>query len=187
MVKTDATRDKLIIRIGPRPKLLGLMTASMVGLILWGVGFQPALHGLKASIGTNHSIGGYFAGIVLFGILILFMAFSILEMLFGSQTVILDRTDFAIETWFMNLRRSRRTFPNSTIEKLRFEKWSSRARGVGMMHAIQFDCVGETVAFAADASEAESYDILDAMRKIYPFSVPEQSTEETASPAVTHW
>jgi hypothetical protein len=55
-----------------------------------------------------------------------------------------------------------------------------------MQNGIRFDRVGETITFAQNLPEKESYDLIDQLRQVYAFSIPDPPEEET-SPAVTRW
>jgi hypothetical protein len=52
-----------------------------------------------------------------------------------------------------------------------------------MQNGIRFDCVAETVTFAQNLSEQESYDLIDQMRKVYAFPIPDPPEEESSLPS----
>jgi len=54
---------------------------------------------------------------------------------------------------------------------------------VSMQNGIRFDCAGETVTFARQATHSDSWDLIDKMAEVYRF--PTQEPER--SPAVTNW
>jgi len=187
-IKRNKAGDKLTFRVGPQVNWLGLFTALAVLLILWGVGIEPAISGLMSALGSGRSIGGYLLGMIVLGALSLLIAYGVLLSLFGSEVISISPTDLEIQSLVCGLNRSKRSVPNSTVESLRYEEWPG-PRGAGMQHGIRFDCVGETVTFAQSATTADSYDIIDQMRQIYEFPVPDSSEtdEPDPSPAVTHW
>jgi len=179
--------DSMRISIGPIVSWLGVLTGLLLIMILGGAGLIPAWDGLKHAINTGKSLGGYVLGIAACAGLILFLLYGLLLNLFGSETVTVSPTELQIQWLISGLVRSQRDFPNSTIEKLRYESWPG-PRGAGMQSGIRFDCVGETVTFAQNLSEQESYDLIEKMRQIYAFPVSESpDEEEESSPAVTHW
>jgi hypothetical protein len=173
------------VSIGPRVNWLGVLTALLVVMILCGAGLIPAFGGLKHAITTGKSLGGYVLGIAACAGLILLVLYSLLLNLFESETVAVSPTELQIQWLILGYVRSQREFPNSTVEKLRYESWPG-SRGAGMQNGIRFDCVGETITFAQDLSEQESYDLIDQMRQVYAFPIPDPPEEEP-SPAVTHW
>lgn len=179
--------NSLKISIGPVVSWLGVLTALLVIMILSGVGLIPAIDGLKRAITTGKSLGGYVLGIAACAGLILFVLYGLLLNLFGSETVTVSPTELQIQWLICGFMRSQQDFPNSTIEKLRYESWPG-PRGAGIQNAIRFDCVGETVTFAQNLSEQESYDLIDQMRQVYAFPIADPpDEEEESSPAVTHW
>jgi len=184
--KLSRTGDSLVVSIGPRVKWLGLCSAFLLLLILCGAGIAPALGGLSQSLRTGRSPFGYVLGIAALAVIALFVLYNISLMLFGSEVIVINSSDLEIQTRLFGRVRSRRLFPNSTVEKLRCEKWWSGARGTPMEHGIRFECVGETITFARNATEAESREVVDQMQQIYKFQTVDPPKEES-SPAVTHW
>jgi hypothetical protein len=183
-VGREKTGETLRITIGPQRFSLGLVTGLLVLLIVCGVGVGPAWEGLRHALQTGQSFGGYLLGLIAAGAIAAFLAYVVLLGLFGSQIVLVSRTDLEIQSRIFGLIRSQRSVPNSTVEKLRYEEWPI-PRG-GMQHGIRFECVGETVTFAFDATTSECSDILDQMLKMYRFSTPDPPVDEP-SPAVVRW
>lgn len=170
-----------------RTRWLGAFTSVLLILILCGVGLVPAFNGLRHAINTSWSLGGYILGIAACLALILLILYGLLFNLFEIEIITVSPTNLQIESWICGFVQSQRDFPNSTIEKLQYESWPG-PRGAGMQNGIRFDCVGETVTFAENLSEKESYDLIDQMRQIYAFPIPDPPEEdEEPSPAVTHW
>jgi hypothetical protein len=176
--------DSLRTSIGPIVDWLGVLTAVLVIMVLCGGGLIPAFDGLRHNIATGGSLGGYILGIAACAGLILLVLYSLLLNLFGSETVTVSPTDLQVQWLICGFVRSQRDFPNSTIEQLRYERWPG-VRGAGMQNGIRFDCVRETVTFAQNLSEQESYDLIVQMRKVYAFPIPDPPEEES-SPAVIH-
>jgi hypothetical protein len=183
MITPERVGDSLRFAVGPRVNWLGVFTAALLILILFGAGIGPAFDGLRSAIVTGGSLGGYILGIAACSALILLVLYSLLLNLFGTEIITVSSTDLQIQSLICGFVRSQREFPNSTVEKLRYEQWAGRARGEGMHSCILFDCVGETVTFAQDLSQEESYDLIDQMRQVYAFPIPDPPEEET-SPAV---
>lgn len=185
-VKLEKVRDSLTVSIGPRVNWLGLFTAFALLLILWGAGITPAWEGLTKAIQAGQSPMGFILGITALSGIALFVAYCIVVALFGSEILVVTSTDLEIQSRAFGRIRSRRSFPNSTVEKLRYEKWWSGARGTPMERGIRFECVGETVTFALNATADESHEIVEQMQQLYKFPTVDPPEEE-ASPAVTHW
>jgi hypothetical protein len=182
---SERVGDELRMTVGPRVNWLGVCTALLLMLILSGAGIVPAVDGLRVAIDTGRSLGGYVLGIIVCSGLILLIVYSLLLNLFGSETITVSSTELQIQWLICGFVRSHRDFPNSTVEKLRYERWAG-PRGAGMQNGIRFDCVGETITFAQNLPEEESYDLIDQMRRVYAFPIPDLSEEEPSS-AVTNW
>ncbi len=185
IIVRERVGDSLRLKVAPSVNWLGVLTGLAVILILSGVGIAPAFNGLKLAIATRGSLGGYILGITACSVLILIVFYNVLLNLFGSEIVSVSSTDLQIESAICGFVRSQRVFPNSTVERLRYERWPG-PRGAGLQHGIRFDCVGETVTFAQNLPETQSYDLIDQMRQVYSFPAPDPPDEES-SPAVTHW
>jgi hypothetical protein len=185
-IVSEKVGDSLKITIGPRVRWLGVFTVLALISILSGVGVSPAYSGLKLALNNGGSIGGYIIGIAACAGLILFLLYSLILNLFGSEMITVSSTELELQWLICGFVRSKRSFPNSTVEKLRFEEWAGRARGDGMHSGIRFDCVGETVTFAGDLPEKEAGDLIDQLRKVYAFAIPDPPQDEP-SPAVTNW
>jgi len=184
-IATGKVGDSLRIRIGPRVNWLVAMSAFLVILILCGVGIAPAYDGLKSAIRKGGSLGGYILGIIACSVLVLVIVYGLLDNLFGSETITVSPSELRIQWLVCGIVRSQRDLPNSTVETLRYERWPG-PRGAGMQNGICFDCCGETITFAQNLSENESYELVEQMRQVYPFPIPDPPEEES-SPAVTHW
>jgi hypothetical protein len=184
-IKLERVGDSLAVSVGPRVNWLGLFTAFLLVLILWGAGIVPAWEGLMRVLHAGQSPLGYILGIIALSGIALFVAYNIVLALFGSELTLINSSDLEIQSRTFGRIRSRRSFPNSTVEKLRYEEWWSGARGTPMEHGIRFECVGETITFARKATTAESHDIIDGMQQLYKFPIVDPPEEES-SPAVTH-
>jgi hypothetical protein len=169
-VTPERVGDSLRFTIGPRVNWLGVCTAVLLMLIICGVGIAPAFEGLRSAAKTGGSLGGYILGITACSALILLILYGLLLNLFGSEIVIVSSTDLQIESLISGVVRSRREFPNSTVEKLRYERWPG-PRGAGMQNGIRFECVSETVTFAQNLPEGASYDLINQMRQVYVFPI----------------
>jgi hypothetical protein len=184
-IKQENVGGLLRLSIGPKVNWLGLFTALAVILIVSGVGFGPAWEGLVLTFNTGRSPGGFVLGIIACAAIDLFLIYGILLNLAGTELILVSSKDLETRFLICGFVRSQRSFPNSTVEKLRYEQWPG-PRGAGMQSAIRFDCVGETVTFARNVTEAESADVIGRMREVYAFPIQEPP-EEGSSPAVTHW
>lgn len=177
--------DSLKLTVGPRVNWVGVSTAVLLITIICGVGITPAFEGLKSAVDTGGSLGGYILGITACSALILLLFYGLLLNLFGSEIVTVSPTDLRIESRIWAFVRSRREFPNSTVEKLRYEQWPG-PRGAGMQNGIRFECVGETVTFAQNLPERESRDLINQVRQVYTFPMADPPEEESSA-AVTRW
>jgi hypothetical protein len=188
-IASDGAGDSLKIELGPRVNWLGAATAILLVMILFGVGIIPLFDRLKLAIDAGGGVVGYGLGILIFSCLVLLVSAGLLANLFGSEVITVSPVELRIEWLICGFVRSQRSFPNSTVAKLRYERWTSGARGDGMHNGIRFDCVGETVTFARDLPLNDSYDLIDQLRRIYAFPVADPPGEEPSesSPAVTHW
>ena len=173
--------DSLKFTLGPRVNWLGVSTAVLLITIICGVGITPAFEGLESAIGVKGSLGGYILGIIACSALILLIFYGLVLNLFGSEVVAVSPTDLRIESLIWALVRSRREFPNSTVEKLRYERWPG-PRGAGMQNGIRFDCVGETVTFAQNLPERESHDLVNQIRQVYTFPMADPPEEGIGYP-----
>lgn len=183
-IKSQNESGALIVRVGAQGFSLAVLTALLVEAILWGVGIQPAWKGFRHALHTGQSVGGYILGLIALSGLAAFLAYLLLLTLFQVEVIILTPTDLEIRTSIFGLIRSHRSVPNTTVEKLRYEEWS--AGKAGMQHGLRFECVGETITFAMNATAAECSDILDQMLEAYKFSIPKPAEDEP-SPAVVRW
>lgn len=122
-IRKENVGDALKIVIGPRLNWLGLFAALAVLLILWGVGIEPAWDGLKLALSTGRSVGGFILGLTALSGPSLFICYGIVLSLFGLELVTISATDLEIRNSVFGWSRSERSFPISTIESLRYEKW----------------------------------------------------------------
>jgi hypothetical protein len=171
----------LRIRVRPRINWLILFSALLILLIITGVGLIPAWARLAATIHDGGSIGGPILSLLILSAMAIVNIYAVVSMLFASELVVLDQTTLEIQKWLFSFRLSERSFPNSTIENLRYDEWSGGRSG--MQNGIRFDCAGETVTFARQATHSDSWDLIDKMAEVYRF--PTQEPER--SPAVTNW
>ncbi|MFP5236031.1 MAG: hypothetical protein ACLGSD_09010 [Acidobacteriota bacterium] len=176
----------MIVGIGPRINWLGLFTALLLILIVFGVGISPAWNGLTHAAREGQNPIGYILGLAALSGIVLFVAYNIALAVFGSELIVVTSSDLEIQSRVIGRVRSQRSFPNSTIENLRYEEWWSGARGTPRQQGIRFECVGETVTFARNATTAEAQEILHRMQQLYSFPMVDPPDAES-SPAVMHW
>ena len=112
--------DSLKFTLGPRVNWLGVSTAVLLITIICGVGIAPAFEGLESAIEAKGSLGGYMLGITACSALILLIFYRLILNLFGSEVVTVSPTDLRIESLIWAFVRSRREFPNSTVDMYRF-------------------------------------------------------------------
>jgi hypothetical protein len=88
--------DSLKVTIGPRVRRPGVFPALAMIMILSGVGISPAYAGLKLALNNGGSLGGFIHGIAACSGLILFILYSLLLNLFGSDLITVSPTGHAV-------------------------------------------------------------------------------------------
>ena len=111
-------------------------------------------------------------GAPIFGLLVIsamavFNLYAIFKMVFFSEVIVLNQTSLEIQRWLFAFNLSRRSFPNSTIENLRYDEWSGGKAGT--QNGIRFESTGETFTFARQATHSDSWDLIDKMLEVYKF------------------
>lgn len=180
-LKIETAPRSVRIKVRPRINWLILFSALLVLLIITGAGLLPAAARLATTIHDGGSIGGPILSLLILSAIAIANIYWVANMLFASELIVVDQTTLEIQKWLFSFRVSDRSFPNSTIENLRYDAWSGGRSG--MQNGIRFECAGETVTFARQANHSDSWDLIDKMVEIYKF--PMQEPER--SPAVTNW
>ncbi len=184
-LKVQTSNGTLRMKVSPRINWLILFSALLVLLIITGVGLIPALGLLHAALQTGDAIAESIFKLLVFAALAVANIYAVLKMLFASDVILLNQTTLEIQRWLFNIVISRRSFPNSTVENLRYDEWSGGKAGT--QNAVRFESVGETVAFARQATDSDSWDLIDKMCEVYKFPTKENSAEPERNPAVTNW
>ena len=183
-LKVESTPGTLRIRVRPCINWLILFSTFLVLFIIYGAGLSPAWARLEATERAGGNIGGPILSLLVLLAMAIGSIYAIAKMLFSSDVVVLNQTTLEIQRSLLSFSLSDRSFPNSTIENLRYDEWSGGR--AGMQNGIRFECAGETVTFARQATHSDSWDLIDKMLEIYKF--PMQDSSDTArSPAVTNW
>ena len=183
-IKMTRTGENLTIQVGP-DRLAGLAQLAVFAaliFILCGVGIAPAWRGLESSLRSGGAAYGYLIAIIGLSALTAFLTWMAFLAVFSYDLVLVNRTELKIQRCALRWIRSRRSFPCSVVEKLRYEV---RTGTRYMNRGIYFDCAGETVEFARGINERQAYRIIDAMKAIYPFSGLDP--EPYVAPGVTSW
>jgi hypothetical protein len=180
-LKVETAPCSLRIRVRSRINWLILFSTLLILLIITGVGLIPAWARLATAIHDGGSTGGPILSLLILSAMAIVNIYAAANMLSASELVVLDQTTLEIQKWLFTFKLSKRSFPNSTIENLRYDEWSGGRSG--MQNGIRFECAGETVTFARQATHSDSWDLIDKMSEVYRFPTPEPER----SPAVTNW
>lgn len=173
------------VRIRPRINWLILFSSLLILLIIIGAGLLPAWERFEAILRSGKSIGDPILRLLILGAVAIVNLYAVFNMLFSSEHIVLSQTTLEIQRWLFTINLSQRSFPNSTIENLRYDVWGGGK--AGMQNGIRFESVGETVTFARQVRESDSWDLIDKMCEVYKFPTKEESTGIERSPAVTDW
>jgi hypothetical protein len=184
-IKTERDGNTLMLRVRSRINWLALIAVPLLLAMMWGIGIEPAWEGLTDGLRTGRSIGGYVLGLPVASAIFLFLLYVLLLELFGAELIVITPADLEIQSLVFGVIRSRRSIPNSTVEKLRYEEWPGPYRD-GTDNGLRFECVGETVTFALNAPTEDCHDILDKMLQVYKFPIPDPP-EEKLAPGVVRW
>lgn len=186
-LKLDQSDGRLQASMRPRINWLVLFSTALVLLIVFGVGISPVLTQIQSAIRHGNPLGGLFLRLLLILGIGFFPAYGIVLMLFSSELMIVTQTDVEIQRRLFGYTTSCMSFPNSTIENLRYDEWSGGKAGA--QNAIRFESAGETVTFARQLDAGDSWDLIDAMGTVYKFPTQEDAddSEPARSPAVTNW
>jgi hypothetical protein len=186
-LKVESAAGTLRIRMRPRINWLILLSTLLVLFIICGAGLSPAWARFEAAQHAGGNIGRPILSLLVLSAMSIGTIYGIANMLFSSELIILNQTTLEIQRSLFSFNLSDRSFPNSTIENLRYDEWSGGR--AGMQNGVRFECVGETVTFARQASDSDSRELIDKMLESYKF--PMQDSADTGdterSPAVTNW
>ncbi len=183
-LQAETSNGMLRVRVRPRINWLILFSSLLILLIIIGAGLLPAWERFEATLQGGKSAGSPVLSLAVLFAMAIADIYAMFKMLFASDLVVVNQTTLEIQRWLFTLCLSQRSFPNSTVENLRYDEWSGGR--AGMQNAIRFESAGETVTFARQATESDSWDLIDKMCEIYKFSTRE-SAEAEHSPAVTDW
>jgi hypothetical protein len=144
MTLTVETAPGLVrIRVRPRINWLRLCYSLLILVIIAGAGLTPASTRLGAAIRSGSSMGRPILSVLFLLGMAIVNIYAIANMLFASELIALDQTTLEIQKWLFSVSLSERSFPNSTIENLRYEEWGGGRSG--MQNGIRFESAGETV------------------------------------------
>ena len=184
-LQPDIGNGILSVRVRPRINWLILLSSLLILLIIVGAGLLPAWERFEAILRSGVSIGDPILRLLILGAMAIVNLYAVFKMLFSSELIVLNQTTLEIQRWLLTINLSQRCFPNSTVENLRYDEWSGGR--AGMQNGIRFESAGETVTFARQAEESDSWDLIDKMCEIYKFPTKEEATGIERSPAVTDW
>lgn len=183
-LKIETSPGILRIRVRPRINWLTLFSTLLILFIIFGAGLIPAWARLEAMQHAGGNIGGPILSLLVLSAMAIGTIYATAAMLFSSELVVLNQTTLEIQRSLISFNVSDRNFPNSTIENLRYDEWGGGR--AGMQNGIRFECAGETVTFARQATYSDSWDLIDKMREVYKF--PMQGSPDTRhSPALMNW
>jgi hypothetical protein len=181
-LKVEIAAGEVSLRVRPRINWLILCSSFLVLFIIVGAGLLPGWERLNATVHSAGSVGAPIFGLLVISAMAVFNLYAIFKMVFFSEIVVLNQASLEIQKWLFAFKMSQRSFPNSTIENLRYDEWS-RGRA-GTQSGIRFESAGETLTFARQATHSDSWELIDKMLEVYKFPMQE-STE--SSPAVSRW
>jgi hypothetical protein len=181
-LKVEIAAGAVCMRVRPRINWLILCASLLTLLIIVGAGLTPGRDRLNATIQRRGSIGSSIFGLLVLSAMAILNLYAIFRMTFFSEAIILNQASLEIQRRLFVLNLSQRSFPNSTIENLRYDEWSGGRAGT--QNAIRFESAGETFTFARQATHGDSWDVIDKMLEVNKF--PMQESNES-SPAVSHW
>jgi hypothetical protein len=125
-IKTSA--NSVRIKVRPRINWLLLFSALLVFLIIICVGLLPASARLEAAIHDGRGIGSPILSLLILSAMAIANMYGVVNMLFASEFVVLDRTTLEILKRLFSFKLSDRSFPNSTVENLRYDEWAAVER-----------------------------------------------------------
>ncbi|HWT66521.1 MAG TPA: hypothetical protein VN151_10450 [Terracidiphilus sp.] len=186
-LKMDKSDGRLQAVMRPGMNWIVVLSAALLLLIVFGAGVSPILTQIQFAVRHGSPLGGLFLRLIVILALGFFPAYGLVSMLFSSELMIVTETDTEIQRRLFAYTTFRQSFPNSTIENLRYDEWSGGK--AGMQNAIRFEAAGKTITFASQLATGDSWDLIDAMCTIYKFPTKEDAddSEPERSPAVTDW
>jgi hypothetical protein len=183
-LKIETIPGTLRIRVRPRINWLVFFSTLLILFIICGAGLSPAWGRLEATQRAGGTFGGPILGLLVLSAMAIGTIYAIAGMLFSSELVVLTQTTLEIQRSLLSFNVSDRNFPNSAIENLRYDEWGGGR--AGMQNGIRFECVGETVTFARQATYGDSWDLIDKMREVYKFPMHD-SGDTKRPPSIMAW
>lgn len=189
-VKVQTLADGLQLTVRPVINWLILCSQLLVALILFGVGLEPTLEQMRfGSVQAGDTTGKGVIALIFAAILVLVL-YNCLKMLLGYERVIVRRSELLIQSWLAGVNLSARTFPNNTVENLRYEEWSGGR--AGQQRAIRFESAGETVTFGRQADSSDCYEVIDQMESVFRFPTSKADDDQPGdddqlAPGVIKW
>lgn len=166
-LQAEISNGMLRARIRPR---ISWTTLPFLLLFLWiviGSGLLPASRLLGAALQDGNNLGDLVFRLLIYLSVAIADLYILFRMLFGSDVIVLSQTTLEIQRWVFRFNLTQRSFANSTVEDLRYAEW--RVSRFGMQNVIRFESAGKTVAFARQAAEGDSWELIDKMREIYRY------------------
>ena len=183
-IKVSKSPENTEITVRPVINWLTLLSTLLVAFIVFGVGLGPMLDRIRARTHDFSDTAGLVTIALIFGAVLLAILYSDAKMAFGFEKIFVSGTELRIDSWLLGLNLSKRSFPNNTVENLRYEEWPGGRAGT--QRAIRFESAGETIDFGRQADTSDCYEVIDQMQKIYKFPSGGPDGEQI-SPAVTRW
>lgn len=100
---------------------------------------------------------------------------------FGYAIVAVSPSTLTVRSVVLGFVTSLKEFDNNLVRNLRYEEWSGGR--AGQQNDIRFEYDSKTVTFARQASQEDSWALIDRLCEIFKFSVPAPAR----SPAVIDW
>jgi hypothetical protein len=143
------------------------MASQALGiLIVFGVG-----------VGSNSSLTGA-AAMGIFGVILVFFW---AKFWFSRDIITATRSSLQINRALFGFTFSNSEYDNTDVKDLRYEEWAGGKAGT--QNAIRFQYRGLTISFARQVGSADSWDLIDAIVKVYPFPMPPPEL----APGVVRW
>ncbi len=179
MLKIVANGDALRIQI--RPRIDWRICFNFAVIAIWGAYFFSSLTGSGIWAASRHSLSMGTGTTVLLVLAFLMIVYITLRSLFYFEIVTVTPDTLRIQGRLLSFQLSDRQYQNSDISNLHYEEWAGRR--YGPQNGVRFICHGQVVTFARQVSPADSWDLIDRARAVYPFKTPAPAS----SPAVSSW
>ena len=178
MDELTSTSNTTTIEIRPRKNWR--IVFNVISALVWGCLSFASLVGFSNRFETGRST------LLSLAIVLFFLAgfvralYVFAKVLFYKELVAVDPIHLSIQGQLLIFSFREGQYDNASVSNLRYEEWSN---GETRENGIRFEWCAQTITFAHQADSTASWDLIDRLTTIYPFSTP----DPTPSPAVTRW